>query len=197
MEKEKLHCYAFWKPGDDIVKTWSGTSWNLYQGLKRGFDTVIADADRGVVSRGLLKLWKSNVVCPRLWERLYYAWLNRKLKEKVGKDKVLMISEVLETPNEHYCYFDNVWASEYYFREIEPQMHYRGWRLAHNIFKYDSERQLRWNVRRQYRIMASSKGVFCMGQWLKDFIDKTYPELAAKTFCVGGGVNTPPISVAA
>lgn len=192
MKKDKLHCYAFWKPGENIVNTWSGTSWNLYQGLKSGFDTVIEDADRGIPARGLLKLWKRNIICPRLWERLYYGWLNRRLKQHVGNDRVLMISEVLETRNEHYCYFDNIWATEYYFRRIEPQLGYRGWPLAHNIFKYASERQLRWNISRQYRIMASAKAVFCMGRWLKDFIDETYPELADHTYHVGGGINTPP-----
>lgn len=186
---EQLYCYSFWKR-NDIKKTWSGTAYALFNGLKAYYNTQIVDRNLSFVSRQLVKLYEQHHLL--VAEKLFYYIQNLFLSLKSKKNTpVLMISEVLKTSSPSYLYFDNIWATEHLFLLLSEKESFTKWSYK-NVFHYYSKSSLEYNIKRQLDIMRNCKAIFCMGKWLEIWIKEHYPELAMKTYHVGGGINTTP-----
>lgn len=188
---KKMYIYANW--ADDIKKTWSGTGYALLQGLSIYYNTKQINIKKGF----FLDLYYRFARKTSLFMSGYYNIQNHLMRRKVGEDnQIFMISEVLNINDNQYVFFDNIWQSVYFFRELAKsgKYHFSKWSFD-NVFAFNGERQLEYHVKRQYEIMLRSKVVFVMGEWLKKYIESTYPDLIGKIYAVGGGVNTPNINL--
>lgn len=185
---KKLIIYSNWNK-QDIKKTWSGTGYALLVGLKKMFDVQDVGMMSGTITNFIFKISRySNMV-----SRLFYQIQNLHFKLRHKSDiPTFMISEVLDVPNEKYLYFDNIWHTVYLFRQLKnlENSNYNKWSFD-KIFSYSSESNLELQVKRQYQIMKSAKCIFCMGNWLVNYIVEVYPEFKHKTIAVGGGINIP------
>ena len=180
-----LLIYANWNKLA-LEKSWSGTSYALYVELSKYFKTKRISTNHSLILN-LIK--KMSHICPYL-DSIYYKICDFYINVQNYKNfPSFMISEVLYTKNVHFVYFDNVWCSEYLFREKEKLNKYITWSPVHNVFYYKTEKQLEYNVKRQYKIMNSSSIIFCMGVWLKNYLISVYPEFKNKIYAVGGGIN--------
>lgn len=188
---KKMYIYANW--ADDIKKTWSGTGYALLQGLSMYYNTKQINIKKGF----FLDLYYRFARKTSLFMSGYYYIQNHLMRRRVGEENLIfMISEVLNINDNQYVFFDNIWQSVYFFRELTKSGKYQfsKWSFD-NVFAFNGERQLEYNVKRQYEIMLRSKVVFVMGEWLKEYIGSTCPNLIGKIYAVGGGVNTPSINL--
>ena len=184
---KKMYVYASW--ADNIKKTWSGTGYALFQGLSIYYETKRISINKNL----LLDFYFRFARRTSFLINGYYYIQNILMRKHVGdKTPIFMISEVLNVNDRQYVYFDNIWKTVYLFRELEKNDKYKFSKWSFDkVFAYKGEKQLKYHVKRQYEIMQKSKAIFVMGEWLRDYIAQSYPEMKGKLYAVGGGVNTP------
>ena len=182
-----MYVYANW--AEDIKRTWSGTGYALLQGLSKYYETKCVSIN----NNKLLELYFRFARKTSLFISGYFNIQNRLMRHRVGeKNRIFMISEVLNVNDAQYVYFDNIWQSVYLFRDLAKSDKYKFSKWSFDkVFAYKGEKQLKYHVKRQYEIMQKSKAIFVMGEWLRDYIAQSYPEMKGKLYAVGGGVNTP------
>ena len=167
-------------------KTWSGTVFGLYTSLKKRFliDELGVSLKPGILRRILLKLGlvKNDLSLKNIKKE------RSKLSKNVNINKssiIFQFAEVFDSEsfNNTYLYIDlSVPYLQHLAQTNSSVYNYSG-------FSQASIGALNTRAYEQNNYMRHAKGIFTMGEWLKEDLVHRHGIQANKVHCVGGGIN--------
>lgn len=186
----KINYITIW--GNEKEKTWSGTSWSLYQSLSKIVDIKDKGYKLTKIERGLIKLFSftkdsKGISFNNPFNLFSYLIPNFHVKFKNLDNNIqLQIGDISMSKVPYYVYQDLSVDSIIYMKENNfnafDKSNYRLIQDKHLI------RRNKW----QQKIYADSIGVFTMSKWLaKNLVEYTGLSVE-KVHHVGGGTNINP-----
>lgn len=190
MKKNKL-VVLYEENTNNPIETWSGTSYQLKEALKRYFDVIYVDAKDSmllslvkIIAKKIEKKTVSRLLKP-LYEKQHKKQITQKLK-KYNTIPVLEISENVDVDNDFYLYRDMSYACyPYVLNKFKDDNNDYG----HGMLKHISNDVLEQRIKNEKKLINKSKGSFLMGQWITDILISKYPDEQEKYITVGGGLN--------
>lgn len=181
----KLYIYASWNK-KNISKSWSGTAYFLSESIKKKYEVQLLYRPQSIFFRLLLKIVNH---LPFIFTWRFLSFIETQyVKKQIGTNTiqpVLMISSIVKIKNPTFIYFDNIWHFTLSLKKMEQ---HNNWSY-NSIFGYKNEKVLNFQIEKQRDIIANAKNIFCMGQWLYNYICNIYPEYAKKMTHIGSGFN--------
>lgn len=182
---KKLLITAQWNELD-LTKSWSGTSFQLYNNLKK-----IREVERLITPNTPLvsALSKVNSKCFK------YTFALKKLILKLGNDNiskqindkslpVLSIGAIRAFDNPTYIYVDNLFCSCLLLKTYQKE----GW--GYNPWGNLNDNCINQAIKYEHKIIQKAKAVFCMGEWLTELAKETYKDCSSKIYFAPGGINS-------
>lgn len=172
------------------VKTWSGTTYALYQACMSLFDVVDCGIRFSNGEKRISNMWgiatqsnQFNAV------RDFFIWLRISCKRCGNPGIQLQIGDLLIPRNTCYIYQDLNVAFIKYLKQNDP--------VAYQYCGYAeiSEKTLDKRIKRLQQVYEKSAGIFTMSRWLADFIVNDLHISGNKVHHVGGGINVNPEAI--
>jgi glycosyltransferase involved in cell wall biosynthesis len=168
-------------------KTWSGTTYALYQACRTYFDVT----DRGIrfskVENLFIRLWgifthshEFNLI------RDFFTWVRVKHKLHANPGIQLQIGDIVIPDHTSYIYQDNNVSYLKFLMKNDPIA------FSYSGYSHVSEKVFDSRIERQKKVYNNSAGIFTMSQWLADYIVSNMGIPADKVHHVGGGINVNP-----
>lgn len=176
-----LYFAAKWNK-QDITKTWSGTSYSLYETLSKSFNVIrIEIPDDMVVHLLSWLLYHSQFF---LFRRLIDYYTYYKVSKQI-KDKSIPLFSVgaFRYPNPTYIFVDSIIASQNLIEETLKE----GW--GFNPYPFIGKRLRAELIKRDAYLYKKSEKIFCMGKWLVDLAKSEHKDISYKFIEAGGGCN--------
>ena len=189
MEKKLIVLYE--EDKNNPTNTWSGTSHQLKEALKKYFDvTFINSSDPKalqllkLVTKRIEKKTRSVFLKP-LYEKIHKDLINRKLKQYKGIP-VLEISENVIVENPFYLYRDMAYACyPYVLDKFKDDSNDYG----HGMLSHVSNKALEKRIENEVILSANAEKSFFMGNWVANKLKEIYPNMKDKFISVGGGLS--------
>lgn len=171
--------------GRNRKKTWSGTNYSLHEALKKQVNLEDFDIQSRPLTKLKLFLYKRCGITK--YDFMYgdVVYFNNHIPRELEKSRICSIqfTELDLGENIHsYIYQDLCidYVHNVILQDEELKRYYR-----QNVSDY----VLRKRERKQRQYYESCKGIFVMGEWLKDYLIHEVGIDSNKVYCVGAGYD--------
>lgn len=182
---KKILVAAQWNV-QDITKSWSGTSYQLYKHIER-----YREVERLYIPNNFSKriLCKANNLCLQnsfMFKKFIHKYEHYELQKQIKDSSlpVLSIGSIRTLKNPTYIYVDNLFCSCLLLDKFKEE----GW--GYNPWGNLGKKYIEQAIKYEHNVIRKSQAVFCMGEWLADLAKKTYEDCSNKIFTAPGGINS-------
>lgn len=168
-------------------KTWSGTTFALYQALKDHFDVEDFGLDFTFLEKKIMKYWGKTTQTYQFNRMRDFIIQNKARRMLRNNTNVLLqIGDIIIPGQPSYIYQDLTVSFLKHLHQNDPEA------FSYCGYSHVSNRAFDRKISRLNQVYRNSNGIFTMSQWLADYIVKSMGFSADKVHPVGAGINIDP-----
>lgn len=179
---KKIYIASSWNK-QDITKSWSGTSYQVYKEFCKLRNVELLDAPVDIPFRAIGIV--NRTLCSWSLRMMQYYYSNWVLKRQIRDNNIpiLSVGTIRNFDNPTYIYVDNLYCASRFTNEYVKE----GW--GYNPWAWLTDENLTKAIEFEHNILRQAKGIFCMGGYLTDIAKDIYKDCANKIYTAYGGIN--------